>query len=265
MSSAHLSHRGVIRVSGADKADYLQGIITQDVRLIAPDRLLYSCFLTPQGKYLADFFITQIGEDWYIDVDKSLLDDLLKRMNMYRLRSKVELQDVSSQFSILAFWNDGAPEGVLADPRAPEAGWRMFAPADMAGGQDDYNLWRLQHGLPDTGDFLRERSMMLECNMDLLHAVSFDKGCYMGQELTARTHYRALIKKRLLPIRFESEVQAAFDTPVQMNDKPIGLLRTTHKNHALALLNLENLEDGATVTVDGQAGQVFFPDWFTRP
>ena len=265
MSSAHLSHRGVIRISGADKADYLQGIITQDIRLIATDRLLYSCFLTPQGKYLADFFITQIGEDWFIDVDQSLLADLLKRMSMYRLRSKVELEDVSSQFNILAFWDGDAPENTLADPRTPKTGWRMFAPIDVTAGQEDYNLWRLQNGLPDTGDFLRERSMMLECNMDLLHAVSFDKGCYMGQELTARTHYRALIKKRLLPIRFEGDVKVPFDTPVQMNDKPIGLLRTSYKNYALALLNLEKLEDGAQVTVDGQIAQVFFPEWFIQP
>lgn len=267
MLGQHLEHRGVIKISGADKEEFLQGIITQDVRKISPDTLVYSCFLTPQGKYLADFFITEMASDWYFDVDHALLEDLIKRLTIYKLRSRVMIENVSEQFKICALWNGQKPAGCLVDPRTSQIGGRAFISPDRATmfEQGDYNYWRLQNGLPDTNDFIRERSMMLESNMDLLNAVSFDKGCYMGQELTARTHYRALIKKRLLPLRFSKDATISFDAEVRQEDKVIGHMRSQHGDHGLALLQLEHAKDGLPVTVEGAEATVFFPEWFIQP
>ena len=186
---------------------------------------------------------------------------------MYRLRSRVTIENASVQFKVIAMWGDKAPAGAFADPRTAQMGWRALVSPDRQTTFEpgDYTYWRLQNGVPDTGDFIRERSMMLESNMDLLHGVSFDKGCYMGQELTARTHYRALVKKRLLPLRFARTVQIPFDTPVMMGEQTIGYVRSQHRDLGLALLQLENLSDGASVTVGDEAATVFFPEWFILP
>jgi folate-binding protein YgfZ len=262
MSSTALSQRGFIRISGDDKADFLQGLITQDMRLVNPGTLLYACLLTPQGKYLADFFITQIGDDFIVDIDQSLLADTIKRLTIFKLRSKVVLEDVSSQYAVSAFWNEDKPEKELADPRAANIGWRVISDKAIAVAQDDYQLWQLQNGLPDVADFVRERTSMLEANMDLLNALSWDKGCYMGQELTARTHYRGLVKKRFLPLKFNNDILIDMDTPVEKDGKVIGHTRTQHKNYALAQLQLENLQNGDALTINGQNANVIFPSWF---
>lgn len=266
MAQQTLTHRGVIKITGQDKADFLQGIITNDVRLIDQDKAIYSCFLTPQGKYLADFFIVAKGDDWLLDVDHSLLDDLIRRMSMYKLRSKVTLDDVSQEYKVIAYWDHASqiPDGVtkFKDPRTPDIGWRAIVPSQsiVIKDEDDYNLWRLQKGVPDTGDFIRERSMMLECNMDLLNALSWDKGCYMGQELTARTHYRALIKKRLIPLRFSEPVALPFDAEIRHEEKAIGTLRSSHNGYGLGLINLEAIKENPKLMVAGYHTYMFFPN-----
>jgi tRNA-modifying protein YgfZ len=264
MACAALTHRGVIRISGEDKTDFLQGIVTQDIRRVSSDKLLYGCFLTPQGKYLVDFFITERDGAFLLDVDRSLIADFIKRLTMYKLRSRVVIEDVSDHYHVTAYWQE-RPESSLAleDPRAPNIGWRSMD-TEKIEAHDNYALWQLQNGLPDVGDFLRERTTMLESNMDLLNAVSFDKGCYMGQELTARTHYRGLIKKRFFPIRFESDVSIAFETPVEKESKIIGQTRTQRNDWAMAVLQLENLQNGDVVTAGGHTAKVAFPTWFDR-
>lgn len=264
MTEAALSHRGFIRISGDDKADFLQGLITQDMRLVNKDALLYACLLTPQGKYLADFFITQIGDDFILDIDKSLLADTLKRLTMFKLRSKVTLADASNDYFVAAHWSDKpAGDGVYADPRANNIGWRIILNKEISYGRGDYTLWQLQNGLLDVADFQRERTSMLEANMDLLNALSWDKGCYMGQELTARTHYRGLIKKRFLPVKFDTDVSVAVDTPVEKDGKLIGHTRSQHKNYALAQLQLVGLQNGDRVAIAGNPASIQFPAWFS--
>jgi folate-binding protein YgfZ len=258
-----LSHRGVFRVSGADKLDFLQGITSQDMRNVSPDKWLYGCFLTPQGKYLVDFFITAVGDDFLLDVDKALLSDFIKRLTMYKLRSKIMLEDVSAQYRIHAFKNGG--QG-FADPRWNGLGARLITTDDLPDDGDDYALWLMQNGIPDTLDFERERTAMLEANMDLLNAISFDKGCYMGQELTARTHYRGLVKKRFLPLKFSGDVSFEKDAPVSQDGKTIGFIRRSHKNYALAKVELEAAEKNSRVTVGDQNAEIIFPAWFaTQP
>lgn len=266
-----LPQRGLIKVSGEDKLDFLQGIVSNDMRLVGEDSLVYACFLTPQGKYLADFFVFQYGDDWLIDVDAALTTDLIRRMTMYKLRSKVTLTDVSDDFNVYAFWGDiDTTLPALNDPRCEAIGKRGYFPADQAINfdnndiQGDYPLLRLQNGLPEFKDFERERSSMAEVNMDLLNAISWDKGCYMGQELTARMHYRGLAKKRLLPIRAAEDITSVFDTPIKEGTKTIGHLRTSYKNYALALISLDTLEKSKTATIDGQEVTILLPDWFVK-
>ncbi len=278
----HLSHRGVLKISGADKIDFLQGIVSQDVRNVAPDKWLYGCFLTPQGKYLVDFFIMAVGDDFILDVDKVLLPDFIRRLTLYKLRSNVVLGDVSAQYNIHAFWN-GEGAG-FPDPRWGGLGTRLLTTDDLPDDGGDYALWLMQNGVPDANDFERERTTMLEANMDLLNAVSFDKGCYMGQELTARTHYRGLVKKRFLPLRFSSSSGSlgldprvhgssgqaqrpqSFekDTPVSQDGKTIGLIRRSHQNWAMAKVELEAAEKNQRVTVDGVDAEIIFPAWFPK-
>jgi folate-binding protein YgfZ len=270
MNLNYLEQRGIIAISGADKADYLQGIITQDVRLINAEHMIYSCFLTPQGKYLADFFITQYEDMWLLDVDYRLKDDLIKRLALYRLRSRVTLEDVSDQYKVFVSWaNASVSEGFMRDPRHESLGWRKIVKNDQDDfvQHGDYILWCYQNGVPSYNDFISERSMMLEYNMDLLNALSFDKGCYMGQELTARTHYRGLIKKRLLPIKFDDTEIVDFESAVQKDNITIGAMRSSYKGFGLAVLQLDNLHDGDSVMVNDHSAKIFFPEWFklTQP
>lgn len=270
MSYAILSQRGLIKISGEDKADFMQGIVTNDMRLVGHDKLVYSCFLTPQGKYLADFFVLQIEEDWFLDVDKSLVSFLIARMGMYKLRSRVTLTDVSDDYRILAFWGDRKPSfAVLDDPRHEAMGWRGYFMADEAVHLDDrvagdYEMWRMHNGMTDLKDVERERSTMAEINMDLLNAVSWNKGCYIGQELTARVEHRGLVKKRLVPLKTMEDITSVFDTPVLRGTKTIGHLRSSHLNRGLALLQLDGLTDGIGVTIDGQEADVSLPEWFEQ-
>lgn len=263
MPSAFLPKRGVIRIYGEDRLVFLQGLVTQDMRRASSDQMLYSCLLTPQGKYLADFFVTQADDAILLDIDRSLLTDVIKRLSMFKLRSRVVIEDVSEHYHVSAVWQTDKPLGqfVYVDPRATDIGWRVLGKVD---GQDDYMLWQMQNGLPDVADFVRERTSMLEANMDLLNALSWEKGCYMGQELTARTHYRGLIKKRLLPIRFTQDVSIEPDTAVEKSGKIIGHTRSQHKNQALVQLQLEALQPGDAVTVAGQNATVIFPHWFIQ-
>lgn len=271
MYYSQLLHRGVIKISGQDKLDFLQGIVTNDMRQVADDHLVYACFLTPQGKYQADFFILQIEDDWFIDIDKSLLSFFIARISQYKLRSRVTLTDVSEEYKLLAFWGDKKPSiSVLQDPRTKSSGWRGYFRIDEAVqtgniNQGDYEIWRLQEGLPDVKDFEKDKSTMAETNMDLLNAVSWNKGCYIGQELTARVEHRGLVKKRLVPIKTVEEITSVYDTPLIRNKRTVGHLRSSYKNHALALIRLDELQDGMTITMDGQEALVMIPEWVTQP
>ncbi len=263
MFQSVLTHRGFISITGEEAKSYLQGIITNDIFKVDADHAVYSCFLTPQGKYLADFFMYPYEDGVLIEVDKSLLPDLLKRLTMYRLRSKATLADVSDQYTVTVVWDtDQHPENSFKDPRTDKAGYRLInASLDIP--QGDYTLWQMQNNLPDVSDFTRERTSMLEANMDMLNALSWDKGCYMGQELTARTHYRGLIKKRILPLKFLEDVTVDRDTVVTVSGKTIGHIIRSHKNYALAQMTLEGLENGQSCEVNGMQATVEMPEWFS--
>lgn len=266
---AHLADRGVLSVGGPDAVPFLNGLISQDVTKVTPERPLYGCLLTPQGKYFADFFIILQDDAILLDVSADRLDAVLQRLNMFRLRSKVVLSDVSDDYRIYAAWNaerqTTLPGLWYDDPRWAGLGQRGLTQMDVAADATlaDYHDHRARHGAPDVADFEIERTALLEANIDKLNGIAWDKGCYMGQELTARTHYRGLVKKRLLPFAFTGAAPA-FDSELRLNDVVIGHARGTASSHGLALVKLEHAEPAwaGSVTVNGQIVTLLKPDWF---
>lgn len=260
-----LPQRGFISITGDDARSFLQGIITNDVEHVKKDHAVYACFLTPQGKYLADFFLYEQDGGLLLDVDKALLPDLLKRLTMYKLRSHVVLEDVSDKYTVTAAWHelDKPPHGYV-DPRGANFGFRVLN-ADIEGEPGDYTEWQMQNGLADAVDFERERTTMAESNVDLLNGISWTKGCYMGQELTARVHYRGLAKKRFLPIKLSVEKDIEPNTVITRDGKTIGMVRRAYKNHAIGVITLEYLEQGRQCEIDGLAAEIIVPDWFIQP
>jgi folate-binding protein YgfZ len=286
-----LDDRGVLRVSGPDRTSFLQGIVSNDVAKVSATQAIWAAFLTPQGKYLHDFFLAEEGEgSLLLDCEAARRADLLKRMKIFKLRAKVELADASESFRVAALFGPAALETLgltaragaatsfgggiaFADPRLPALGARAILPRDSAGESlkeagfeaaelADYDALRIGLGLPDgSRDMEVEKAILLENGFDELGGVDWDKGCYMGQELTARTKYRALIKKRLLPVRIDGPTPPP-DTPILTNGKEVGRLRSSAKGQALALLRLEALNGDAPELVAGEAKlSPQRPDW----
>lgn len=261
MKKSLLTHRGFISITGDDARSFLQGIISNDTMAVTKDHAVYACFLTPQGKYLADFFLYEHENGLLLEVDKSILADLLKRLSMYKLRSKVVLEDVSDKHHVTVTWQelDKPPHGFI-DPRGANFGWRALD-AEIEGEEGDYTLWQMQNGLADVPDFERERTTMAEANLDFLNAISWTKGCYMGQEITARMHYRGLVKKRFLPIKLSVEKDIAADTNITRNGKTIGFIRRSYKGMAIGPIMLEALEQGTQCEIDGIQAEIIIPSW----
>ena len=273
-----LQGRGVLAVAGEDRVAFLQGLVSNDVERAAPDRAVYSAFLTPQGKFLLDFIMTSDGERLLLECEAERLADFSKKLRIYKLRSKVELADVSADFKILSAFGDGAldalglPEEVGAargclgglaytDPRLAALGARLVVPADAdigslgltAGSIEDYDSHRIALGIPDGGrDMEVEKTVLLEAGFDELNGVDWNKGCYMGQELTARTKYRGLVKKRLVPVGIDGPLPQP-GTPIMAGEREVGELRSGQGTRALALIRLETLGDETPELVCGDA------------
>jgi hypothetical protein len=265
-----LADRGIVRIGGADARDFLQGLISNDVASLAPDRPLYAALLTPQGKYLFDFILHDRGETLLLDCERSRVAALLQRLTLYRLRAAVTLDDASDGHAVLTVFDRGPiPPGSIADPaaavdpRLPELGLRVVLPREQVAGfiaehglseaePAVYDRLRLTLGVPDgTRDLVLDRSLLLESGFEELHGVSFTKGCFVGQELTARTKHRGLIKRRLLPVRVDGPLPEP-GTPVTRGGKDAGEVRSGAGNLALALLRLDALAAGEAPLTAGE-------------
>lgn len=287
-----LEDRGVLAIAGDDARTFLQGLISNDINKVTEDHAIHAALLTPQGKYLHDFFIAQApGGALLVDGERARLDDLAKRLKLYKLRAKVTVEDQSDAWRVAALTGGAgtaalAPEagaaqamdgGVLfTDPRLAALGARAILPMDSAeatlgglglsaGDRAFYDLQRLALGVPDgSRDLVVDKSILLESGFDELNGVDWKKGCYMGQELTARTKYRGLIKKRLLPVEIEGPLPEA-GTPVTLDGKEVGELRSSAADGAggrgLALIRLEHLEAGGPFEAAGARIIPHKPDW----
>lgn len=266
-----LTGRGAITVGGADRRDFLQGLVSNDVARVDGEHAVWAAFLTAQGKYLHDFFMVEIGDVFHLDCEGGeRLMDFGKRLHKFKLRAAVDL-GMADSMAVAALWGNGVAaalglpdevgtartlEGgaVYMDPRLSGAGARAILPAGRAGeileslgftaaAPEDYDRMRLEHGLPDgTKDLVVGKSILLESNFDALNGVDWDKGCYMGQELTARTKYRGLVKKRLMPVAIEGKAPAA-GTPLLRGGKEAGEMRSSRDGLGIALIRLEHVED----------------------
>ena len=243
-SLAPLPSRAVIEVSGEDRVSFLQGLVSNDVAEAAPGRAVWAALLTPQGKWLADFFILADGARLLLDCEAGQAAMLAQRLTRFRLRAKVDVQPVP--LHVHAAWRNAAPEAGIAapDPRTPDAGWRVLSDAPLRANAtaEDWDRHRLALGLPDgSRDMEAEKTTLLEAGFDELHGVSWTKGCYMGQELTARTKYRGLLKRRLVPVRFDGPVPPP-GTPALRAGVEVGAMRSAMPGLGLALLRLDALE-----------------------
>jgi folate-binding protein YgfZ len=241
---AALPRRAVLAIEGEDRTPFLQGLVSNDVTEAEPGRAVWAALLTPQGKWLADFFILADAGRLLLDCEGDQAAAVLQRLSRYRLRSKVALR-VADEFSVYAAW-DGEPAvtAIAApDPRLPEAGWRLLSaePLPTTAVEADWDRHRLALGLPDgSRDLEAEKTVLLEAGFDELHGVSWSKGCYMGQELTARTKYRGLVKRRLVPVGIDGPIPSP-GTPVTLDGTEVGTMRSGRDHAGLAVLRLDSL------------------------
>lgn len=243
-----LANRGVIRLSGPDASTMLQGLVTNDLDALKEAGVLYAALLTPQGKFLFDMIIVKDGDDLLLDVEAERKPDLIRRLMMYKLRADVEIIDET--LSVWALWDGTASGGVAyADPRHKSLHARVIAadnPAPDAEplSETDYEVRRIRHGVPDgSRDMKVEKDFWLETGAEKLNGVSFTKGCYVGQELTARMKHRMTLKKGLVPVAVDGAV-APGDAIKTENGKTAGDIRTAAGGYALAFLRLEHLTSG---------------------
>ncbi len=275
MTESHyvrLDNRRILKITGDDARSFLQGLVSNDLDRVSASHAIYAALLTPQGKYLHDFFIAELAEAFYLDCEAARIDDLLKRLRMYKLRAKVDIEVVEDLAVAVMFGDDihdalaldpalgAAMEwlgGVIyTDPRLGEIGARAILPINsleialhdealIPAPFENYDKLRLALGLPDgSRDLEVDKSTLLECGFEELHGVDFHKGCYMGQELTARTKHRGLVKKRLVPVSFDGKAPTA-GAEITQEGKNAGEIRSTSDGQALAMLRLDSLANPA--------------------
>ena len=259
---AALPERSVIAIEGDDRIAFLQGLVSNDVGAAAPRRAVWAALLTPQGKWLADFFVFADGDRLLLDCEAAQVPMLLPRLSRYRLRMKASLQ-AEPGLTVYVAWNGPPPAGgiVAPDPRLPNFATRILSatPLDSNATAEAWDLHRLQAGVPDgSKDLESDRSVLLEAGFDELAGVSWTTGCYMGQELTARTNYRGLVKRRLVPVSVDGPLPAV-GTPVLANGADVGSMRSGRDRIGLASVRLDALDDALTC---GDATLVpRVPDW----
>lgn len=230
--------RRIIRVGGADRVDFLQGLVTNDVTR-AP---VWAALLTAQGKYLADFLIVPQGDALLLDVDARLADDLLRRLSMYKLRAAVELAPAELQ---VTRGTGTAPDGAIPDPRHPALGWRLYGATEGDDGTD-WDAIRVAHAIPESlVELIPNETFILEAGFERLHGVDFRKGCYVGQEVTARMKHKTELRKGLVTVAIDGE--APVGTPILMADgREAGTLFTQSGGRAIAHLRFDRMDGPLT-------------------
>jgi len=272
-NSAVLSDRAVIAVEGPEARDFLQGLITNDISSCRVGQAIYAALLTPQGKILFDFLITQDQQQYLVDCAGASAADLMKRLGFYRLRAKVQIA-ARPELLVAAVWGAPLPsnyEGVIAypDPRLPLLGARLIgtqekveaAIASFARG--DYDFLRVSSGIPDSADLPPDQVFALDAALEELDGVSFSKGCYVGQEVTARMKHRATARRRFYIAK--ARPLPAAGTAIQAEGRELGRMATGKGEHALALVRLDRLAQAeaahARMEADGTLVVLRRPDW----
>jgi len=281
---ALLPDRGVVRVSGADAEKLLQGVITNDMDLLARQPAIHAALLTPQGKILFEFFVVKAPDGFLLETARDKTADLAKRLAMYRLRAKAGIEDASDGYKVLAAWGD-APDRLeqsadaisFQDLRLPALGVRMLAEAKLAAGvasaadnidapADAYHAHRVALGVPEGGkDYAFGDAFPHEADLDQLNGVSFTKGCFIGQEVVSRMQNRGSVRKRVMPITGEAPlVQGA---EITVGPAVIGSVGSVAGRQALALVRLDRAAEaeakGEALLAGGVRIMLRKPPWAT--
>lgn len=285
-----LDDRARLIVAGAEARSFLQNLVTNDMEKAAPDRAIYAALLTPQGKYLHDFFVVEWADGFWLETEAARAADLVRRLATYRLRGKVTIEPAADGRMEFAMFGDDAAQSVglaaepgaarpfaggiaFVDPRLAAAGVRAVLPAETAeaaliatgaagAARAEYETHRLRLGLPEgTRDFIVDKTLPLEFGADDLNGIDFAKGCYVGQEVTTRMKHRALVRKRLVPVTIEGTTPAC-GAAIMLGELEVGEMRSAQDGAGLALLKLEHLEfDGATLRAGAARLRPCRPDW----
>jgi folate-binding protein YgfZ len=282
MKAAFLPDRGVIKISGEDARNFLNGLVTTDVTQLAPGQGRFGALLTPQGKIIFDFLITEApdghGGGFLLDCPRPLAQSLADKLGFYKLRAKVTVENLSDNLGVIAAWDGNPamnPDLTFADPRDDALGWRILAPQELAQkvadliGADlvdsaDYEAHRIATGVPRGGlDFMYGDAFPHETNMDRLHGVDFEKGCYVGQEVVSRMQHRGTARTRTVRVTLDGAPPEA-GTAVLAGDKTVGTMGSTSGQNGLALIRTDRvadaLEAGTSLTAGGLGIRLADPD-----
>ncbi len=283
MKAALLPDRGVVKVAGDDARNFLHGLVTADILKLAPEAARFCALLSPQGKIIADFFIAeapaQDGGGFFLDLPRTLVKPVVDKLNLYKLRARVLVEDLSEVLGILAAWDGQGTTSVglcYADPRLPALGLRVMLPphraADAAAelaaaivGSGEYDAHRIALGVPQGSvDFSYNDAFPHEADMDQLGGVDFAKGCYVGQEVVSRMEHRGIARTRALPVRYEGAPPAAGVT-VMAGERQVGTMGSSAEGRGIALVRLDRVVDalsrGELLLAGGIAIRLSKPDW----
>ena len=273
--------RRLIRVAGGEAEDFLQSLVTANVETLTVGACRPGALLSPQGRILADMMIHRMADGFLLECDATRVDDLFTRLRRYRLRRPIDLA-LADDLRVWVGWGaDDAPDGAHVDPRHADLGWRWIGRDDeMPPGSDEENVteldaWhvlRIAAGVPQGPvDLVPERALMLEAGLDRLGAVDFEKGCYVGQEVTARTYYRGLVKRRLAPLRMDPKDTESLcsGAAVKAGEATLGTVlshaATGTQAVCLVAMKLSDLhrlaQDDGDLRVDGRPASLALPDW----
>jgi hypothetical protein len=292
MKAVLLPDRGVIKVIGNDARKFLHGLVTADTLGVAPGTARFCALLTPQGKIVADFFVTEApqaeGGGFFLDIPRALAVTLVEKLNLYKLRAKVLIEDLSEILGVLAVW-DGqgttkqatTKQGLAyADPRLPALGSRVMLPPHRAAAAaselgaelvsaEDYEAHRIALAVPRGGlDFAYGDAFPHEADMDQLGGIDFAKGCYIGQEVVSRIEHRGIARTRAVALRYDGATPEN-GIPITAGERQVGTMGSAARGHGIALIRLDRVAEAgpAALAAGGIPIRLIKPDWarFSSP
>jgi folate-binding protein YgfZ len=283
MQAALLPDRGVVNVAGSDAAKFLNGLVTADIGKVTRGEACFAALLTPQGKIIVDFIVAAAdvadGGGFFLDCPRALAATLVERLNFYKLRAKVTIEDFSESLGVMTTWPRGGVSDYAlcyADPRLSELGARCILPRDLAGEAaadldaelveaEAYETYRIALGVPRGGlDFIYGDAFPHETDMDQLRGIDFDKGCFVGQEVVSRIEHRSSARTRVVPVAYDGPPPAPGVT-VTAGERNVGMMGSAAAGRGLAALRLDRVEEalagGLTLTAGGIALKLVKPRW----
>ena len=229
-------NRTLLRITGETAKDWLAGLITNTLN----QDMTFAALLTPQGKIIADFFVTETEDGLIIDTPSKFGNDLIKRLTLYKMRAAIQIEDISEDYDVYALWGEEGKQG-HADPRHASLGNRLVSQAELTG-DGDYNAHRLSLGVVDSEwDFETVTTFPADANMDLMNGVDFKKGCFIGQEVVSRMKRMTIVKKRMRGVILQGSAQAG--DKVMAGERVIGELLSVHEQMGMAMIRLNRWKE----------------------